>query len=188
MLDNSVIQPSQSPFTSSSFLVKKKDGTWNFYVDYRQLNAITMKKKFPIPIIDDLLDELHRASVFSMLNLRSRYHQIRMNPAEVYKTTFITHLGHYEFKGKDMDSYVEHLSQTLLMLRQHNLFVNMSKCSFPQGQIEYLHHMVSNVGVSTASDKVKAMLDWPQPVSVRELRGFLDLTGYYRKFILSCPY
>lgn len=98
MLQTSTIQPRQSPFSSPVLLVKKKDDTWWFCVDYRQLNDITVKNKFPIPVVDDLLDELHIARVFSKINLRVEYYQVRMNPADVYKTTFKTYIGHYEFK------------------------------------------------------------------------------------------
>jgi hypothetical protein len=79
-------------------LVKKKDGTWRFCIDYRRINAITVKGKFPLPVIDELMDELARASCFSKLNLRAGYHQICLAPGEEYKTAFQTHSSQYEFR------------------------------------------------------------------------------------------
>lgn len=97
-LKSRVIQHSVSPFASPVLLVKKKDGPWRFCVDYRHLNAITVKNKHPLPIVDELLDELARASFFSKLDCRSGYHQIRVKEGDEMKTTFKIHSGLYEFK------------------------------------------------------------------------------------------
>ena len=98
MLQQGIIQPSVSLFSSPVLLVKKKDGSYRFCVDFRHLNALTLKSKFPVPIFDQLMDELAGASWFSNLDLRAGFHQILLKPGEEYKTAFQTHFGQYEFR------------------------------------------------------------------------------------------
>ncbi|KAL2243479.1 UNVERIFIED_CONTAM: Retrovirus-related Pol polyprotein from transposon 17.6, partial [Sesamum indicum] len=145
MMKSGIIRASQSSFALPVLLVKKKDGGWRLCVDYRYLNKLTIKHKFPIPVIDELLDELHGARYFNKIDLRSR--------------------------------------EVLELLRTNKLYAKKSKWSFAQLQIEYLGHIISEKGVATDPQKVQCMREWPAPTTLKALRGFLGLTGYYRKFI-----
>lgn len=222
MLNSGLIQPSQSPFSSPILLVKKKDGSWRCCIDYRALNSITVKDKFPMPTVDELLDDLGKASWFTKLDLRQGFHQIRMATSDIPKTAFRTHQGHYEFRvmpfglcnapstfqsamndtlrpylrkfvavffddilvySSDLPSHVSHLDTVLSTLTTHHFYLKESKCVFAQPKLNYLGHIISSAGIAPDPDKIQAMVDWPTPTSTTSLRGFLGLTGFYRKFI-----
>jgi hypothetical protein len=95
--DKGYIRPSASPWGSPILFVKKKDGSMRMCIDYRNLNAVIVKNKYPLPRTDDLLDQLKSAKFFSKIDLWSRYHQMKIRPEDILKTTFITRYGQYEF-------------------------------------------------------------------------------------------
>lgn len=225
LLEQGVITHSNGSFGSLVILVKKgepEDKTWRLVVDYRHLNALTVKGKYPLPVIDELLDELAGAKWFSKLDLKAGYHQIRLASSEEHKTAFQTHNGHYEFKvmafgltgppatfqhamnaslapvlrkfalvlfddiliySKTFSNHLEHFSAVLSILQRDKWQAKLSKCAFAQERIAYPGHVISAKGVATDESKIQSIESWPVPQSVRELRGFLGLSGYYRKFI-----
>lgn len=222
LLEHGFIQPSLSPYGAPVLFVKKKDGSIRMCVDYRALNKITVKNKYPLPRIDELLDRLKGAKYFSKIDLRSGYHQVRIEESDVPKTAFRTRYGHFEFLvlpfgltnapatfmhmmqsifrphlddfvivflddiliySKTRDEHEQHVEKVLQLLRQNKLYAKESKCEFFKNEVSFLGHVVGERGISMEEQKVKAVRDWPVPKDVSDVRSFLGLAGYYRKFV-----
>jgi hypothetical protein len=221
LLQKGYIRPSSSPWGAPVLFVKKKDGNMRLCVDYRALNEVNIKNKYPLPQIDDLFDQLKGAKFFSKIDLRSGYYQLKIRPEDVPKT-FVTRYGQYEFMVmpfgltnapayfmnlmnkvfmEELDQFVvvfiddilvysrsaeeheQHLRVVLGKLRSHQLYAKFSKCEFWLQKVSFLGHVLTAEGVAVDPEKVAAVSEWKQPTSVSEIRSFLGLTGYYRRFI-----
>ncbi|KAL0540278.1 hypothetical protein IC582_024512 [Cucumis melo] len=222
LLDKGFIRPSVSPWGAPVLFVKKKDGSMRLCIDYRELNKVTVKNRYPLPRIDDLFDQLQGATVFSKIDLRSGYHQLRIKDEDIPKTAFRSRYGHYEFIVMSfgltnapavfmdlmnrvfrefLDTFVivfiddiliyskteaeheEHLRMVLQTLRDNKLYAKFSKCEFWLKQMSFLGHVVSKAGVSVDPAKIEAVTGWTRPSTVSEVRSFLGLAGYYRRFV-----
>eukprot|EP00253_Pinus_taeda_P012349 PITA_12349 len=222
LLDKEYIRPSVSPWGAPVLFVKKKDGTLRMCIDYRQLNKLTIKNKYPLPRIDELFDQVKGATVFSKIDLRSGYHQIRIKDEDIAKTAFRTRYGHYEFVvlpfgltnapatfmclmnsifhpyldrfvlifiddiliySRTIEEHHEHLRMVLQTLREHQLYAKFSKCDFFKEEIQYLGHVITKEGIAVDPEKIKAIMDWPVPKYVADVRSFMGLAGYYRRFV-----
>eukprot|EP00253_Pinus_taeda_P020616 PITA_20616 len=222
LLDKNYIRPSVSPWGAPVLFVKKKDGTFRMCIDYRQLNKLTIKNKYPLPRIDELFDQVKGATVFSKIDLRSGYHQIRIKEQDIAKTAFRTKYDHYEFVvlpfgltnapetfmclmniifhqyldrfvlifiddilvySRTVEEHQEHLRKVLQTLREHQLYAKFSKCDFFKEEIQYLGHVISKEGIAVDPEKIKAIMDWPVPKDVADIRSFMGLAGYYRRFV-----
>jgi hypothetical protein len=222
LIEAGFIQPSKSPFGAPIIFVPKKNGKLRMCVDFRALNALTVKNRYPLPRIDELLDRLQGSSIYTKLDLQSGYWQIRIKEEDIPKTAFRTRYGHYEWKvlpfgltnapasfqalmhqvlGPYLDQFVivylddilvysstpaehaRHLELVLEALEKHQLYVGLDKCAFGLRSVDFLGHVVSSDGIKPDPAKVEAVREWPTPGNVREVRSFLGLTGYYRRFI-----
>lgn len=222
MLKSGVISPSSGPWASPIVLVKKKDGSTRFCVDYRKLNDTTLKDAYPLPRIDDSLDALSGSAWFSSLDLASGYWQVEMNPDDRQKTAFSTGSGLYEFNvmpfgltnapstferlmelvlaglhwktclvylddiliyAQTFEEHASRLTEVFARLATAGLKLKPKKCTLFQKEVAYLGHVVSAKGVATDPEKTRKVREWPTPSNVKEVRSFVGLCSYYRRFI-----
>ncbi|GJS57856.1 putative reverse transcriptase domain-containing protein [Tanacetum coccineum] len=207
---------------SSGIFMKKKDGSFRMCIDYRELNKLTIKNRYPLPRIDDLFDQLQGSSVYSKIDLRSGYHQLRIREEDIPITAFRTRYGHYEFQvmpfgltnapavfmdlmnrvckpyldkfvivfiddiliySKNKEEHGEHLKTILNLLRSEKLYAKFLKCDFWLDSVQFLGHVIDSSGVHVDPAKIEAIKNWAAPTTPTEVRQFLGLAGYYRRFI-----
>jgi hypothetical protein len=224
IMNKGYIRSSVSPWGPSLLFVKKKDGTLRLCIDFKQLNKVTVKKKYPLSRIDDLFNQLKDAKIFSKIDLRSRYHRVRIKDEYISKTTFRTRYGHYEFTvvlfglsntlvvfmclmngvfrdyldkfvivflddilvySKSEEEHEQHLRIMLQVLREHQLYAKLSKCLFYQEHIHYLGNIISKDGIAVDPENIEAIREWSTPKNMMEVRSFMGLAGYYRRFIVG---
>ncbi|GJS47429.1 reverse transcriptase domain-containing protein [Tanacetum coccineum] len=220
--DRGFIRPSSSPWGAPVLFVKKKDGSFRMCIDYRELNKLTVKNRYPLPRIDDLFDQLQGSRVYSKIDLRSGYHQLRVREEDIPKTAFRTRYGHYEFQvmpfgltnapavfmdlmnrvckpyldrfvivfiddiliySKSRKEHEGHLKLILKLLKEEELYAKFSKCEFWLSKVQFLGHVIDSEGIHVDPAKIEAIKDWASPKTPTEIRQFLGLAGYYRRFI-----
>lgn len=222
LLDSGIIKESQSDFASPVILVKKKNGEERMCVDYRRLNTVTKKVKFPMPLIEEQLNDLVGYKYFIALDLASGYYQMPIKKEHSHYTAFITPDGLYEFLivpfglvnapalfQKLMNSVVQKirphsivcymddvvipaksieegmckLEMFLKILTEVNLTLNIKKCEFFKTEIEFLGHIIKDGTMQAGKAKTLAVENFVRPTSEHEVRQFIGLTSYFRKFI-----
>ncbi|GKC77807.1 putative reverse transcriptase domain-containing protein [Tanacetum coccineum] len=159
--DKGFIRPSSSPWGAPVLFVKKKDGSFRMCIDYQELNKLTVKNRYPLPRIDDLFDQLQGSSVYSKIDLRSGYHQLRVREQDIPKMAFRTRYGPYEFQVMPFG-----LTNTPAITK-----------------VQFLCHVIDCQGIHVDPAKIESIKDWASPKTPTEIRQFLGLAGYYRRFI-----
>jgi len=225
MLDQDIIEPSSSSWSSPVVLVKKKDGSYRFCVDFRRVNDVTHRDAYSLPQVTATLDKLTGARYLSTLDLKSGYWQIPLTPESRPVTAFtVPGKGLFQFKvmpfglhsapatfqrlldsvlGPELEPHVfvylddiiiisrtfsEHLrllAETFRRLREARLKLNPEKCRFCVDRLKYLGHVIDREGIRTDPEKVSAVADWPEPTTVKQVRQFLGMASWYRRFIAN---
>ncbi|GJW48182.1 putative reverse transcriptase domain-containing protein [Tanacetum coccineum] len=172
--DKGFIRPSSSPWGAPVLFVKKKDGSFRMCIDYRELNKLTVKNRYPLPRINDLFDQLQGSSIYSKIDLRSGYHQLRVREEDILKTTFRTRYSHYEFQdkfviffiddiliySKDKKEHKEHLKAIMELLKKEELYTKFSKCEFWILKVQFLGHVIDSRGIHVDPAKIESIKDW----------------------------
>ncbi|KAA3464163.1 Transposon Ty3-I Gag-Pol polyprotein [Gossypium australe] len=197
LIEKGYIRESLSPCAVLVLLVSKKDGTWRMCVYCRAVNKSTIKYQHPIPCLDDMLDQLSGAKLLSKIDLKSGYHQTRMQDGDEWKTAFKTKHDLYEWlvmpfglnnapstsMSKSLEEHILHLKSVLEVLRKETLYANLKKCTFCSDKVIFLGFVVSSEGLEVDQEKIKAIQEWPRHTSISQVRSFHGLASFYRRFV-----
>lgn len=222
LLTNNIIRPSTSAYASPVVLLKKANGEDRMCIDFRELNAVTVKETFPMPVIEEMLEYTANMKFFSVLDLKSGFYQIPVSEASTKYTAFVTHCGHYEFlrmpfglvnapsvfqramnelqkllqpgdcqsylddtiiASRTIDEGLEKLERFLIALQKTGLTLRLDKCVFLAESITFLGHEISANGIEPGDRKTKTISEYPVPKNSSDVRRFLGLTGFFRKFV-----
>lgn len=224
MLREGVIRPSDSPYASPLHLVPKPGKEdYRICVDYRRLNSITVRDRYPLPHLHDFASGLRGAKIFTKIDLAKAYYQVPVAAADVPKTAVTTPFGLFEFlkmpfglcnaaqtfqrlmdevlrglpfvfdyiddiliASEDAASHKRHLHEVLQCLSHYGFRLNLDKCVFGSDHIEFLGHHVDANGIAPITEKIKAITEFPVPVSIKQLRRFIGMINFYRRFIPNC--
>ncbi|GKE04874.1 hypothetical protein Tco_1396892 [Tanacetum coccineum] len=173
--DKGFIRPSSSPWGAPVLFVKKKDGSFRMCIDYHELNKLTVKNRYPLLRIDDLFEQLQGSIIYSKIDLRSG-----ITSLEYEIKTF---QRRHSKLSMDKKEHEEHLKAILELLKKKKLYAKFSKCKFWIPKVQFLGHVIDRRGIHVEPDKIDSIKDWASPKSPTEIRQFLGLAGYYRRFI-----
>ncbi|GKE17983.1 putative reverse transcriptase domain-containing protein [Tanacetum coccineum] len=167
--DKGFIRLNSLPWGAPVLFVKNKDGLFRICIDYHELNKLTVKHRYPLPRIDDLFDQLQGSSIYSKIDLRSGYHQLRVREEDIPKTAFRMRYGHYEFQVMPFG-----------LTNAPAVFMDLMN-RIPK--VQFLEHVIDSKGIHVDPEKIESIKDWASPKSLTEIRQFLGLAGYHRRFI-----
>ncbi|CAN8069905.1 unnamed protein product [Agarophyton chilense] len=187
MLRAAVIKPAQSPWASPVVLAPKQDGSWRFCVDYRRLNAVTVKDVYPIPRMGEYIDSLGTATVFTTLNANWGYWQvpraIDILLARFKWRTCLVYLDDIIVFLDNLDKHLTHVRDIMTTLRDAGVSLKLKKSDFFTNTVKYLGHVIRPGRVAIEETRVKSLKEAKEPRTQTELRSFLGLANVYRRFI-----
>ncbi|GKA85450.1 putative reverse transcriptase domain-containing protein [Tanacetum coccineum] len=192
LLEKGFIRLSSSRWGAPVLFVKKKDGSFRMCIDYRELNKLTVKNRYPLERIDDLFDQLQGSSVYSKIDLRSGYHRLCIKEEDIPITAFRTQYGHFEFQVMPFqltnapavnEEELDAFEYILELLKDGENCKQVSKCDFWLDSVQFLGHVIDRNGVHVVPAKIEAIKNWAAPTTPTEVRQFLGLVGYYQRFI-----